>query len=122
MIVDEDGNIIASVLDESITRTTQKKIVALHLNLQDLRQNYIELIELKSKANAISFFEELDLNLEGFVMIINELVEEISFICIIPSWLDIASILPELKQTLVDLSKYFNAKFNPDYIECTLIL
>ena len=122
ILVDDEGYIIASETDESMTKSTERKIVAFHLAFQDLIQNYAELFESKSRIESISIFEEVDINLKGFIMLIKEIVNAISFISIIPSWLNLTYILPKFKRTVIKLNNSLKPSENQDYIEFTLII
>ena len=121
-VIDENGHILASESDKSLSRSTEDKMVALHLAIQDLYDNYAQMIELKSRVETVSFFEEVDLNLKGFIMLMKEIVRGVGFIAIIPSWLNLTHILPRFKSTILRLSPFFNKPESATYVECKLIL
>jgi hypothetical protein len=124
-VIDNDGYMISSILDESIDKSVEKKVIALHVAIHSFAENLCEPFDYPLKIETYSFFEETDIHLKGFIMLISTITEGVSIITIIPSWLNLSLILPEFKKLVKELSKCFNINVDDiieDYVECTIIL
>ena len=116
---------ISSVLDESIDKSVELKIIDLHIAIHSVAENLCVPRDYPIKIETYTFFEETDIRLKGFIMLISMITEGVSLIVIIPSWLNLTFILPEYKNLVKDLAKCFNIKLEDlkeDYVECKLIL
>jgi len=124
-VIDDDGYLISSVIDESIDNSLEKKIVDLHLAINSFAEKLCDPTDYPLKIETYSFFNETDIRLQGFIMFISKITEGVSLISIIPSWLNLTVILPEFKKLVKELAKCFNInleEINQDYVECRLIL
>jgi hypothetical protein len=116
---------ISSVLDESIDKSVEIKIIDLHIAIHSFAEDFCVPSDYPLKIETYSFFEETEIQLKGFIMLISTIAEGVSLIMIIPSWLNLTYILPEFKSLVKALAKCFNIKIedlNEDYVECKLIL
>ena len=84
MLVDEDGFIVASDADSHVTKDLEHKIISLCTAMKFLAESGFKLIDTKNNIGKITYVEEDDINLNGFVMLIKSIVGEISIITIIP--------------------------------------
>ena len=107
MIVDSDGFIIASEADKYISKKLEHKIVALSKAMSYLAESGFNLIDCKNNIGRITYKEEDDFNINGFVMLIKSIIDSISIITIIPSWLNTHEILPDFEKTISYLTKVF---------------
>ena len=118
-VLHNDGNIISSIMDESIDKSVEIKIINLYNAIHSFSSNFYDYPNIET----CSFFKETDIKLKGFIMITTSILDHISLIVIIPSWLEITNILIEFKKLVNKLTKFFNVnKINEDYVECKLIL
>ena len=124
-VLDNDGYMISSILDESIDKSVEVKIIDLHIAIHSVAENLCNPNDYPLKIETYSYFEETDIRLKGFIMLISTITEGVSLIIIIPSWFNLSFILPEFKKLVRDLAKCFNIeldKVDDDYVECKLIL
>ncbi len=124
-VLDNDGYMISSVLDESIDKSIEIKIIDLHLAIHSFAENLCEPNDYPLKIETYSFFDQADINLKGFIMLMNIIANGVSLITIIPTWLNLTFILPEFKKLVKELVKCFNIELkevNEEYIEVKLII
>ncbi len=124
-VIDEDGFVIASMRDKSIDKSIDKKILLLHSAMRSFSKNLDMSINYSEKIDTYSFFEEANIHLNKFIMLVSSISNGISLITIIPSWLNLTEILPEFKKMVKKISKYLNENKNnmkQEYVECKLIL
>jgi len=102
-IVDEPGNIIASLSDKSFTKSIEKKIISLYKEMSRVKvMNFCKKIEI------ITLIEDFDVLLKGFLMFISKFAQEVTLIAIVPPWFNVYEITFEFKTLLKDLAHYFS--------------
>jgi len=107
MLVDENGFIISSDADKYVTKKLEHKIIALCNAMKYLAESGFKLIDTKNNIGRITYVEEDDVNLNGFIMLIKSIVSDVSIITIIPSWLGINEVLPDFEKTIFYLTTIF---------------
>lgn len=107
MLVDDNGFIVASDADKHINKKLEHKIVSLCNAMRYLAETGLSLIDCKNNIGRITYKEEDDLNINGFVMLIKSIAVGMSIISIIPSWLNIKEILPSFEILVTHLITVF---------------
>ena len=107
MLIDENGFIIASDADKYVTKNLEHKIIALCNAMKYLAESGFNLIDCKNNIGRITYMEDDDTNINGFVMLIKSIIHGISIIAIIPSWLKMHEIIIHYEALISHLSQIF---------------
>lgn len=107
MLVDDNGFIVASDADKYINKKLEHKIVSLCKAMKYLAETGLSLIDTKNNIGRITYKEEDDIDINGFVMLLKSIADGMSIITIIPSWLNTREILPDFEKLITYLTTIF---------------
>jgi len=120
-VIDKEGYIIASETDKIFNKSLEHKIIALYNAFKSLSEVSEELIDFNKKIEVFSLIEAYDANLKGFLMILKSINDDVNFLTVIPSWLELNDIMLKFEKTLKKLSKCFKLPVIHDFNEIELI-
>lgn len=118
-LIDENGIIIASEIDNSLEKSVEDELMILAYGLNPLVNNKEGILLIERNIEPMSYFEIDTLEV---LLLIKTIEDGLRLITIIPSWVGLDSILPEFKKIIKILSNNFKCETVQEDIQYNLLL
>jgi hypothetical protein len=118
-LIDENGIIVASKIDESLEKSVEDELLILAYGLNPLVNNKEGILLIERGIEPMSYF---DIDTSEVMVFIKYIKEGVRLITIIPSWVGLDSILPEFKKIIKILSNNFKCKTVQEDMQYNLML
>lgn len=118
-LIDENGIIIASKIDDSLEKSVEDEIMILAYGLISLVNNKEGILLIERNIEPMSYFEIDTLKVLAFIKTIED---GLRLITIIPSWVGLDSILPEFKKIIKIITNNFKSETNQEDIQYNVML
>lgn len=115
-LLDKDGFIIASLTDDFMDNDLyKKKVITLYTVIEMLSESTSDLIDIRNNVELISIFTTFSEYLNnGFMILIKSIMDNLVFMVIFPTLLDLKPIFREFDDVIEELSVYFLDAENQD--------
>jgi hypothetical protein len=118
-LIDENGIIVASKIDESLEKSVEDELLILAYGLNPLVNNKEGILLIERGIEPMSYF---DIDTSEVMVFIKYIKEGVRLITIIPSWVGLDSILPEFKKIIKILSNNFKCETVQEDMQYNLML
>ena len=106
-LIDENGIIIASKIDDSLEKSVEDELMILAYGLNPTVKNEEGILLIERYIEPMSYFE---IDTSEVLAFIKTIGDRLRLITIIPSWVGLDSILPEFKKIIRTLSNNFKCE------------
>lgn len=118
-LIDENGIIIASKIDDSLEKSVEDEIMILAYGLISLVNNKEGILLIERNIEPMSYFE---IDTSKVLAFIKTIEDGLRLITIIPSWVGLDSILPEFKKIIKIITNNFKSETNQEDIQYNVML
>ena len=117
-VIDNDGFFIALEIDNSIKKSIDLELLSFYSNLELLIKNRDGILDFEQKIEEISYY---GIETYGIRLLTKNIENGELLIAILPSWINLQSILPEFKKLAKKLYNFIKREKFLENIEYNLI-
>lgn len=115
-LMEQDGFIIASLKDDYLdNEECNKLLISLHLSIEKLAEVSDDFINFKEKREVIAVGEVGAYFKRGVMIIFKSINENLTFLAVYPTLLNVRPILDEFNKAINELSIYFSEDDQKDW-------
>ena len=118
-LIDENGLIIASEIDNSLEKSVEDELMILAYGLNPLLNNEDGILLIERNIEPMSYYE---IDILKVLVLIKTIEDRLRLITIIPSWVGLDSILPEFKKSIKIISNNFKCETVQEDMQYNLML
>ena len=118
-LIDENGIIIASKIDDSLEKSVEDELMILAYGLNPTVKNEEGILLIERYIEPMSYFE---IDTSEVIAFIKTIEDGLRLITIIPSWVGLDSILPEFKKIIKTLLNNFKRETDQEDNQYNIML
>ena len=118
-LIDENGIIIASKIDDSLEKSVEDELMILAYGLNPMFNNEEGILLIERNIEPMSYFE---IDTSEVLAFIKTIGDGLRLITIIPSWVGLDSILPEFKKIIKTLLNNFKRETDQEDNQYNIML